>query len=424
MSTPALRLLFFPRERYPTDRVRITTLFGRELLGRGHEIDLVMQAASESVQVGRHAWHGRSIQVGRTDDGRGPLHRARRAALGLLHDLRWLIRARRQDYDGILVSDKYLVGVIASTVAKLRGMKFLFWMTYPYHQAQVTLGLENLARAPLLSLLRGRIAGFFLRYWILPRSAHVFVQSQRMAEDFAALGVDQQRMTPIVTGIDLAGFVAAGARPPPGRDGVLTVGYLGTLVRQRRLDILVDMIVELRKRGLRAHLLLVGDGASLDDRNLIEQRARDLGVESQVEITGFLPRMEALSRICSADVCVSPFRPSPALEVASPTKLVEYLALGLPVVANVHPDQSHVLRQSRAGVRVPWGARHFARAVHWIVRRSEAERGAMAARGQAWVQRHRTYAGIADDFEEGCRRGGLLRAPASWAGPVDDQTGV
>ena len=326
------------------------------------------------------------------------MHRSRRAVLGLLHDLRWLIRASRQDYDGILVSDKYLFAVIAVRGQTARvEVPVLDDLPLPSGPGD-SRAREPRSRTPL-ALLRGHVAGYFLRNWILPRSAHVFVQSQRMAEDFAALGVDPERMTPIVTGIDLEGIVPTGARRPLAHDGVLTVGYLGTLVRQRRLDILVDIIPELQKRGVRARLLLVGDGASPEDRGLIEQRARDLGVESLVEITGFLPRVEALTRICNADVCVSPFRPSPALEVASPTKLVEYLALGLPVVANVHPDQSLVLKQSRAGVCVPWGARHFARAVHWLARRSDAELTAMAARGQDWVQRHRTYAGIADDFE-------------------------
>ena len=402
MSTAHIRMLFFPRERFPTDRVRLTTLFGRELLGRGHEIDLVMQAANSSVRTGKHEWHGRSVWVGPTIDGSGFLCGARRTLLGVLHDLRWLTRARPDQYDSLLVSDKYFLGAVGCVVARLRGMKFFFWMTYPYHKAQVTLGREGWSRTPLLALIRGHVSNFALHKWIIPRSDHVFVQSQRMAEDFIAQGANPTQLTPIVTGIDLVGITPLERSTRPKKDGPLTIGYLGTLVRQRRLDVLVDMLDELKRRGVNARLLLIGDGAAPDDRLFIEQRARDLGLESQVEITGFLPRPAALELIRTADVCVSPFRPSPALEVASPTKLVEYMALGLPVVANSHPDQSVVLAQSRAGVCVPWGARHFARGVHWLARRDEAELAAMGERGQAWVAKHRTYCGIADDFESSC----------------------
>jgi glycosyltransferase involved in cell wall biosynthesis len=187
-----------------------------------------------------------------------------------------------------------------------------------------------------------------------------------------------------------------------GRGAPLTLAYLGTLQRERRLEILIDMLAELGRRGVYARLLLVGDGEVVEDRLAIERRADALGVRGQIEITGRLPRLEALERVGRADICLSPIFPSPMFDGASPTKLVEYLALGLPVVANSHPDQSLVLRGSRAGVCVPWGARHFARAVHWLARRNDDELIAIGVRGRAWVEKHRSYTGIADDFERAC----------------------
>ena len=399
-----IRMLFFPRETFPTERVRLTTLFGRELLGRGHAIDLVMQARDSTVAVGRHDWYGRSALVGPTDSGSGFFSRVRKNVFGIWHDLRWLWRARTDSYDCILVSDKYLLATVAVFVARARGLKFMFWMTFPYHKAHVTLGREGMTQHPTLALIRGHIAAFLLHRWIIPRSDHVFVQSQAMARDFSAHGADPGKCTPIVTGIDLAGVSPILPGRQAGHLNGLTVAYLGTLVRERHLEILVDMLAELRRSGITARLLFIGDGAVPEDRLVIEHRAQALGLTAQVEITGFLPRREALDLIRTADVCVSPFYPSPILDVASPTKLIEYLALGLPVIANSHPDQSLVLRESRAGVCVPWGARHFARAVRWLARRDSAELVAMGVRGQAWVQQHRSYERIADDFERACRR--------------------
>ncbi len=106
--------------------------------------------------------------------------------------------------------------------------------------------------------------------------------------------------------------------------------------------------------------------------------------------------------LASADICLSPIHRSPILDVGSPTKLIEYLALGMPVVANDHPEQKVILQASRAGVCVPWGAQYFARAVRWLMRRSPAEREAMGSRGRAWVETNRTYALIAADVERTC----------------------
>jgi glycosyltransferase involved in cell wall biosynthesis len=166
--------------------------------------------------------------------------------------------------------------------------------------------------------------------------------------------------------------------------------------------VLVDILAELRQRGMNARLLIVGDGERPRDRSMIEAQAEQSGVLSHVEITGFLPQVDAWTRLREADVCLSPFYPTPILDSTSPTKLIEYMALGVPVVANDHPEQRPILRQSRAGVRVPWGARFFARAVCWLMQRSPEERREMGARGRAWVEANRTYARIADGVERTC----------------------
>jgi len=402
MIDAKIRMLFFPAEVFPTNRVRLTLLFERELVGRGHDIDLVMQAQDDTVKVGRHDWGGRSVWVGPTDSRDGFLHRARKHALGVLHDLRWLWRARARDYDCILVSDKFLLASIAAVIARVRGLKFFFWLTLAFHKAHVTLGKEGIVRYPFLSVIRGHVANFFLHHWIVPLSHHVFVQSEHMAADFCKHGADPTKLTPIVTGIDVGEIVPAARAVRERRNEPLTIAYLGTLARVRRLEILVDMLAELNSRGVSARLLLVGDGETPDGRRGIERRADALGLRDQIEITGFLPRREALGRVRGADICISPIHPSPIFDGASPTKLVEYLALGLPVVANSHPDQSLVLRESRAGVCVPWGARFFARGVRWLAMRSDEELIAIGKRGRAWVEANRSYAGIADVFERAC----------------------
>jgi glycosyltransferase involved in cell wall biosynthesis len=76
--------------------------------------------------------------------------------------------------------------------------------------------------------------------------------------------------------------------------------------------------------------------------------------------------------------------------VSSPTKLVEYLALGIPGVANDIPDQKLMLEASGAGLCVPMDADAFAAATLHILR-DRAAAAQFAERGPAWVRRHRAY---------------------------------
>jgi glycosyltransferase involved in cell wall biosynthesis len=388
-----------PREPFPTDRVRINVLFGRELLARGHEIDLVMQAAGDHIPVGAQPWHGRTIWVGPTDSADGLLHRARKHWLGLRHDLGSLKMASRVRYDALLVSDKFIVAAIATLIARKRGLRFIFWLTFPYPEAELATAAAGTARYPWLARIRGRLSGRLLYSWILPRSDFIFVQSERMKADICAHGFDPSLVLPIVSGFDPRAIAPRATQAARAPSASATLAYLGTLSSARHLEILVQMLAQLRQRGMSARLLFVGDADRPRDRSMLEQCGSELGVAQHMEITGFLPQAEALARVQEADICLSPFYPSPVLASTSPTKLVEYLALGCPVVANDHPEQRLILRESRAGVCVPWGARHFARGVYWLMSRSPAERTAMGFRGREWVEGNRTYTRIADEME-------------------------
>ena len=149
--------------------------------------------------------------------------------LGLRHDLRSLRVARRADYDGILVSDKFLVAAIAPLLLLRRKMKLLFWLTFPIPEMQLADRTRRLARYPILAWIRGVLAGWLLYKWILPRSDHVFVQSDRMKRDICAHGIDRAKVSPILTGFSPADIVPVDRRHSAATTDVVTLAYLGTL---------------------------------------------------------------------------------------------------------------------------------------------------------------------------------------------------
>lgn len=391
-----IRLLTFARETFPTHRIDVEVLFGRELAGRGHRVDFVMQADSETVPPGPAVWHGCTVWVGPCDRRAGLLRRVRAAWSGVRHDLQCMKWLRKEQYDAVQVRDKFLIAAVLAIVAHARGLKFFYWLSFPLPESDMLRGRERATRHPKLLYARGLFFSRLLYRWILPRADHVFVQSELLKDNVVAQGLPAERITAVPMGIDVADIAPAALRHTPGE---VVLGYIGTLGVERKLEILVDMLAELHRHGLRANLLLIGDGEAPDDRVRLEQRARDLQVSEYMKITGFLPRSKALELLRTAHVALSPIHPSPVLRVGSPTKLLEYLAMGLPVVANDQPEQRMILRECKAGVRVPWTARHFARGVRWILSRSESQRAQMGARGRHWVQSNRAYARIADKVE-------------------------
>jgi len=392
-----IRMLYWTREAFPTFRVDLDILFGRELLGRGHAIDFVMQAASTRIAPGAHSWCGRTVFVGPTAEG-GPLSAFLRHLRAFWHDLKSLHLARRRNYDAIQFRDKFIIAAIGVLVARARRLKLFYWLSFPYPEDDRLRASLRLTRYPRFVKLRGAVTAWLLYRWILPHADYIFVQSARMKADIGAQRISSEKMVPVPMGIDLNDIQTEpfGASEP-GTDIVL--GYLGALNADRHIEMLVDMLAHLQVDRPAVRLLLVGDAFNRADHEALLQRAQQHGVLGRLEITGSLPRADALRRMRAVHIALSPYYPTPTLLSTSPTKLVEYLALGIPVVASEHPEQRLILRESGAGVCAPWGARYFARSVRWLLRQGPETLAEMGSRGRSWVQHYRTYSRIADDLE-------------------------
>ena len=388
-----VRMLFCPKDRFPPFRVDVAVLFGRELSARGFSIDWVLQSEKAVKRAFRTQWAGGTAYVGRTDTGETLPARLRKHILNIWHDFMILRLARASSYDIIQVRDKVVSALIAMRAARRSGAAFIYWLSFPFPESSLYLARIGAARYPLLYRIRGWVLFRLLYGFILPRADHIFVQSEQMKSDLAGYGINRSIMTSVPMGVDLRDFEDL-AQHAAVRPGHATVAYLGTLAAERRIDFVVRCFALVCKEIPGTRLLLVGDGADPRDRQQIEAEARRLNVLDSIEITGMLPRPAALGRMMEATVCVSPFYPTPILNSTSPTKLIEYMAMGLPVVANDHPEQQLVLQESGAGICVPYVEEAFAQAIIRIIRDPDAA-ASMGRGGRAYVAAHRDYQRIA-----------------------------
>ncbi|QKT03866.1 glycosyltransferase family 4 protein [Ectothiorhodospiraceae bacterium 2226] len=392
-----LRLLIISADKYPPFRVDVSVLFGRELASRGHTIDWILQSGAPCERAQRTQWGGGTAWVAPANSGTSRFARLMKHCQGILHDMRTLWRVRSQHYDIIQVKDKFISALPAWWAARRRGSRFVYWLAYPYPEASIHAVRDGTARYPLLYLLRGWIQKVLLYRIILPVADHVFVQSEQMKVDVCQNGIDPKKVSPVPMGISLEMFpdqpagATASAEP--------RIVYLGTLVRVRRLEFLLRVLERVARSVPEVKLYFIGEGDAPEDRHALEEEAKRMGLEDRVVFTGRLPQDEALRLTATAKVCVSPFYPTPILNSTSPTKLMEYMALGRPVVANDHPEQRLVIQQSGGGLCVRYDEDEFAQAIEYLLDHpQEAEE--MGAKGQQFVRRHRTYAHIADFVEE------------------------
>jgi glycosyltransferase involved in cell wall biosynthesis len=200
---------------------------------------------------------------------------------------------------------------------------------------------------------------------------------------------------------------AAGMRDASGDrewEDDLRFVYVGSHDSKRDLDVVMQAIDAALDRGVRASFRFVG-GHEAEVRRL-----RRVGAVAEWERSGRIefappvPRAEIWRDLARSAVGLCLINPLPEYREASPTKLVEYMAMGLAVIANRGIDlQETILEESGGGLLTAWDPGEIADAIMTLASRpSELRQRRRAARRyvderlnpQAYLGRLRTVLGL------------------------------
>lgn len=370
-----LSILCILRDPLPPRRADVLTLFGVELPRHGIHTALVGQGDAAP------GWPGGALHVA------GRFGGAANSMLAPVRDGWTLLRAwRAAKPDVIQVRDKILVGVLARLLAALLRIPFVYWMSFPIVEGYAVHARGGGVRLAALHRLRACATRILLYRLVLPGAREIFVQSAAMADALAARGVPRSRLVAVPMGVDLA--LAASVTPArdPRLDGRRIVAYVGSVARARASLFLLELAAALQAARPDVLLVIAGDAPSPAEAAWFRAA---LAPFDNVLFTGWLPQGEALGYAARAEVGISPIPRGALFDVSSPTKLVEYLALGVPAVASDIPDQRQVIADSGGGYCVPMTVPDFCSAILRLL--DDPDRVAFGARGQAWVQQHRSY---------------------------------
>src|SRR6201982_1665929 len=133
-------------------------------------------------------------------------------------------------------------------------------------------------------------------------------------------GPNQMRMTSVAPSVRLKGM----------NKSILC--YIGSLNPQDGVDYLLRSLKHLL-HGLKSsdfYCVILGTGDSLQD---LRKLARNLQLNGCVELTGFVSDEDLQANLAAADICVDPDPSSPLNDVSTWLKVMEYMALGKPIVS-------------------------------------------------------------------------------------------
>ncbi len=238
---------------------------------------------------------------------------------------RTLIRREGPQHDLTLLHDPEL---LAATAALPDGAGPLVWDVHEDTAAAVTLKgwLPGPLRRPTAAVFRGVER-------VVERRRHLL-----LAEDgYVARFAGPHPVVPNST-------VVPASVTPPGADRVV---YVGALTRARGALDMIEVGRLLAGSGVTVHLV----GAADDEvRAPLEAAA----AAAQVVWHGFVPNDQALALLDGALAGLSLLHDEANYRHSRPTKVIEYMAYGVPVVTTPTPPAKELVESAEAGVVVPF----------------------------------------------------------------------
>jgi len=206
---------------------------------------------------------------------------------------------------------------------KLFGKKFLF----DHHDINPELYEAKFQRRDLFYKLM-----LALERWTF-RTADVCLATN---ESYRKIAIERGGRKPgnvfvVRSGPDLRRLKIMPPQPELKRRRRYLVGYVGVMGRQEGIDGLltaVHYIVHVMGRT-DIHFGLVGGGTELE---AMRKLAQELQVADYVTFTGRVPDAELLAMLNTADVCVNPDVANEMNDKSTMNKIMEYMALGKPIV--------------------------------------------------------------------------------------------
>jgi glycosyltransferase involved in cell wall biosynthesis len=231
---------------------------------------------------------------------------------------------RRRHYAVVQVATLPDFLAFAASALKLAGVPLLLDL----HEDMPAF-FDDRFQSPILRPLRPLIGG--LTRASAAMADAIITVHEPLRELSLARGVPPEKVTIVMNSADDRLFdPARHARRPFQEDGELRLIHHSSVQRIYGLPVAVGAVAQLSS-DLEARLDVYGDGPY---RSHVEDEIVRLGAQDRVTLHGRVPMEELPGLLAGADLALIPSLPEPYMHYSLSTKLLEAVAMGVPVIAS------------------------------------------------------------------------------------------
>ena len=293
----------------------------------------------------------------------------------------------------IATSPQLLVGLSGWWIAKLKRVPLVLEVRdlWPESLAAVGVGGAN----SLLHRALGKIADFLYR-----EATHIVVVTPAFREHLIKKWrVPEDKISVVQNGVETGLFSPGDSRRlrrSLDAEGKFVVSYIGTLGLAHGLETVIAAAENLQGTDPNVQFLLVGEGA---DR----ERILALAESKMLRNLRFVPqqaREKVPAYISASDACLVLLKKSDVFETVIPTKMLEFMSCGRPVILGVNGQAREILEQCRGGLYVePENPAALCEAIREL-QQQDSLRNSMGRKGREYVVQNLSRERTAGDYIE------------------------
>lgn len=230
------------------------------------------------------------------------------------------VRQLRAPYDLIHVHSVPDFEVFATIVPRLMGARVILDIhdiVPEFYASKFHVGEKSLVFRLLVMIER-----LSIKY-----SNHVIIANHLWYETLTRRSVWPNKCTAIINYPDPSIFSVRPATPRA--NGEFVMCYPGTLSWHQGLDLAVEAVDLLRDEVPQLRFLLIGDGP---ERENLRQMIHDRQLDDRISLTGLIPLESVADTMAMVDLGVVPKRADSFGNEAFSTKIMEFMAMGVPVL--------------------------------------------------------------------------------------------
>jgi colanic acid biosynthesis glycosyl transferase WcaI len=246
----------------------------------------------------------------------------------------------------IATSPQLLVGLAGWWISRVKGVPLVFEVRdlWPESLAAVGAGSSN----SLLHRTLAHIANFLYR-----KADHIVVVTSAfktyLVKNFQ---IAPDKISVVENGVNTTLFCpnapSQDVRRQLGAEGKFVVSYIGTMGMAHGLETVLDAARLLQDRQANVIFMLVGEGA---EKEALVSRAQSLGLNN-LRFFGQQSRERIPGFICASDACLVMLKKAELFKTVLPTKLLEFMSCGRPVLLGVDGEARRIMEEAGGGLFV------------------------------------------------------------------------